>query len=166
VNEGEGIRPAGPADAAALARLRYEFRSSLNEPTEDEESFVERCRAWMAARLERGTSWRCWIGERDGAISGHLWLQLMEKIPNPAPELEFHGYITNVYVREAARGAGLGAALVETAVAWCREQRVDSLILWPTPRSRALYARHGFVEPEDVMEAILDPGRSFTHPGD
>lgn len=164
--EGEGIRPARAADAAALARLRYEFRVSLNEPAEDQESFVERCRAWMAARLEVGTAWRCWVAERDGAIAGHLWLQLIEKIPNPAPELEFHAYVTNVYVRESARGAGVGAALLETALAWCRAQRVDSVILWPTPRSRALYARYGFSEPDDVMEAILDPGRDLAQPGD
>jgi GNAT superfamily N-acetyltransferase len=92
---------------------------------------------------------------------GHLWLQLIEKIPNPAPELEQHGYITNVYVRPDARGEGAGAMLVETALAFCREQRVDSIVLWPTDRSRALYARHGFAEPTDIMELVLDENRDI-----
>jgi hypothetical protein len=50
---------------------------------------------------------------------------------------------------------------METALAHCRESRVDSVILWPTARSRTLYARHGFSEPTDMMEAILDEGRDL-----
>lgn len=93
---------------------------------------------------------------------GHLWLSLIEKIPNPAPELERHAYITNVYVRPEGRGGGAGRELMEAALVFCREQQVDSVILWPTARSRTLYARHGFVAPEDMMEAVLDDGRDLN----
>lgn len=157
------IRPAVPADAVALAALRYEFRASVNAAVETEERFVERCAAWMASRLQPGRPWRCWVViDHSGEIAGHLWLQLIEKIPNPAPELESHAYITNVYVRPAARGAGGGERLLETALGFCREQLVDSVVLWPTTRSRTLYARHGFAVREDIMEAILDDGRHLA----
>jgi GNAT superfamily N-acetyltransferase len=115
----------------------------------------------MAERLAPDSAWRCWVAEADGAASGHLWLQLIEKVPNPGPELEVHGYITNVYVSPALRGSGTGQALMEAALAFCRERGVDSVILWPTERSRTLYARHGFVEPRDMMELVLDPGRDL-----
>jgi GNAT superfamily N-acetyltransferase len=153
------IRLATPEDAKALARLRYEFRSALNEAAEDQAAFVERCAGWMAKRLVTGSAWRCWVVEIAEAIAGNLWLQLIEKIPNPGPELEQHAYITNVFIRPAARGVGAGEALVETALAFCREQQVDSVILWPTDRSRSLYARHGFAVRDDLMEAILNDGR-------
>ncbi len=153
------VRLATPADADTLARLRYEFRASVNEPVEDEADFVARCSRWMAERLAPGGPWRCWLFEDADGISGNLWLQFIEKIPNPAPELERHAYVTNVYVRPGARGSGAGQALLEAALACCREQRVDSVILWPTSRSRTLYGRHGFATPDDIMEAILDDNR-------
>jgi ribosomal protein S18 acetylase RimI-like enzyme len=152
------IRPALPADAPTLATLRYAFRAALNEPAEAEAAFVARCTTWMAARLAPGTPWRCWVAERDGVLVGQLWLQLVEKIPNPGPELEHHAYITNVYVDPAARG-GLGQRLMSAALDFCRSQPVDSVILWPTERSRSLYARNGFASPTDMMEAVLDTNR-------
>jgi len=53
------IRLAGPADASALARLRYEFRAGHDTACEAEADFLARCGAWMAMRLERGSHWRC-----------------------------------------------------------------------------------------------------------
>ena len=154
------IRLAGVYDAGELARMRYAFRVEQNEPVETEAEFVARCGPWMRERLAGG-AWRCWVAEGPEGIVGHLWLQLIEKIPNPAPELEQHAYITNVYVDPAARGAGVGALLLDAALGFCREQRVDSVILWPTERSRPLYARHGFVEPGDLLELVLDAGRDL-----
>jgi GNAT superfamily N-acetyltransferase len=155
------VRMAMLEDARELARIRYEFRSGVNPAVESESEFVERCAAWMAERLARDGPWRCWVAEDAGAMQGHLWLCLIEKVPNPAPELEQHAYITNVYVRPDGRGVGVGKALMEAALAFCREVRVDSVILWPTERSRTLYARHGFAAPEDMMEAVLDSGREL-----
>ncbi len=157
------IRPASAADAGALARLRWEFRAALNEATEDEAGFIDRCGEWMAARLGPASDWRCWVVETAAReIAGNLWLQMIEKVPNPAPELEHHGYITNVYVATELRGSGAGELLLETALAWCRERGVDSVVLWPTARSRTLYARHGFAVRDNIMEAILDPGRDIS----
>ena len=153
------IRLATTSDAPALARLRYEFRASIHEPTEDEAAFAARCAKWMAERLVAGGPWRCWVFETGGKVAGQLWLQLIEKMPNPAEELELHGYITNVYVRPGARGSGIGEGLLKSALAFCRDQSVDSVLLWPTPRSRSLYARHGFAVQDDVMELRLGGGR-------
>lgn len=142
--------------------MRYEFRATLGAPVETEEAFVTRCRDWMASRLaERQDAWHCWVFDTANGIAGQLWLQLLEKMPNPSLELELHGYITNVYVRPEVRGAGVGGRLVETALTFCRERGVDSVLLWPTARSRALYARYGFAVQDDVMELRLDAGRTL-----
>lgn len=150
------IRLATPADAPRLAHLRYEFRSALGPAVETEDAFVARSTPWIARRLAAAAPWRCWVAERNGEVAGHLWLQLIEKIPNPISEAEHHAYITNVYVRPEARGGGIGNALVATALAWCRQEHVDSVILWPTERSRSLYARHGFAVRDNVMVAFLE----------
>ena len=155
------IRPATPEDAPALARMRYAFRASLGEAVEDEATFVARCTEWMAGALSNAGSWRCLVAaDGAGKIIGHVWLMLIEKIPNPVVELERHAYISNVFVRQEQRSQGLGTRLMDMAIAYCREHGVDSVILWPTSRSRSLYARHGFAVRDDLMEATLDAGRS------
>jgi GNAT superfamily N-acetyltransferase len=149
------VRPATPADAPDLARLRYEFRAAERGAVEPESDFVERSTTWMRERLTAGAPWRCFVALQDSAIVGHVWLQLVEKVPNPGGnEPERHAYLTNLYVRPAARG-GPGSALLETALAWCRGQRVDTVILWPSERSRTLYARYGFAPSSDIMALSL-----------
>jgi GNAT superfamily N-acetyltransferase len=144
------IRPATPIDAAALAELRWEFRSAKTPPVEPHERFVSRCAMWMRDELER-ERWRAWVAEDEERVVGQLWLQLVSKLPNPAEERERHAYISNVYVMPAARG-GVGARLLQTALDWASSHDVDRVILWPTPRSRALYERHGFRVSGNVLE--------------
>ena len=158
------IRAADAGDAPALAGLRWEFRAALGTPDEDPAAFRARCTGWMADRLWSGR-WRCWVLDHDGVIDGQLWLQPIEKIPNPVAEPELHAYISNVYLRPHQRGSGAGGALVATAMAWCRANGIDAVILWPTPRSRPLYARHGFHEEGAVMEAVVGSRRDLSGSG-
>src|SRR5215475_10255049 len=151
------IRLAEPTDAPSLARLRYEFRAGHDPATEDEADFLARCGAWMSSRLAPGSSWLCWVVEVAGILVGAIWLQLIEKIPNPGAEAEKHGYISNLYVEPSRRGAGLGAILIDNCVRFCEKEAVDAVILWPAPRSRRLYERHGFAMREDLLERRMSP---------
>jgi GNAT superfamily N-acetyltransferase len=146
------LRRGRPADAPALARLRWEFRAALGRPNESRASFVRRCAAWMRPRLGRGSTWKAWIVEDSGTPVGHLWLAVIDKVPNPVPEPECHGYVTNVYVLPRYRGAGLGQRLMDAATSWCDANAIDSVVLWPTPKSRSLYRRHGFRPPPTMLE--------------
>jgi GNAT superfamily N-acetyltransferase len=146
------IRPAGTGDAEDLARLRWEFRSGLGQPEETTEEFQARCHRWMRERLDGPAGWRCWVAEESGEVVGSVWLQLIEKLPNPVVEPERHAYISSLYVRPTLRGQGTGSALLAAALEACRVLEVDAVILWPTEGSRRLYARHGFAVRDDVME--------------
>jgi GNAT superfamily N-acetyltransferase len=109
----------------------------------------------MRERLAPGTPWRCFVALRDGAIVGHVWITLIDNVPNPrSDEPERHAYLTNLYARPTERG-GTGSALLEAALAWCREARVDTAILWPSERSRTLYARYGFAASQQLMALPL-----------
>jgi len=149
----QNIRLATEADVAILSQMRFALRTKP-ENVETEKAFLERCTEWMRNHLEND-SWRCWIVEEDDSIMGALWLQLVEKIPNPTSESEFFAYITNVFVKEWARGKGLGSKLLSEAFAFCEQQKVETVILWPTEKSRPLYERHGFAVRSDVFELIL-----------
>jgi ribosomal protein S18 acetylase RimI-like enzyme len=143
------IREADGADAQSLAALRYEFRREIGGAVENKNSFLQRCSAWMAGKLS--ADWKCWVAVRNQEIVGQLWLHLIEKMPNCNGAPEQHGYITNVYVRPECRG-GVGGSLLQQALEWLKQQEVDAVILWPSPRSRTLYMRHGFKRPSDILE--------------
>ncbi|MDZ7729468.1 MAG: GNAT family N-acetyltransferase [Dehalococcoidia bacterium] len=104
------VRPATPADAAALAGLRWDFRAEYRAPVETHDAFLERCTAWMAPRLERSSPWHCWLAEAGDVPIASLWLCVLEKLPNPVGEPETHAYITSVYVAPAYRRHGLAPA--------------------------------------------------------
>jgi GNAT superfamily N-acetyltransferase len=154
-NFGPAIRTANAADAGALARLRYALRASTGVATEAEADFIKRCEVWMAEHLKE-RAWHCWVAEINEYLAGAVWLQLVEKIPNPRSEPEHHAYITNFYVEEQARGQGIGSKLLREVIEWCRTRDVHAIILWPTERSRTLYERHGFAVRDDLLELIVD----------
>lgn len=55
--------------------------------------------------------------------------------------------IHRLYLDAHARGRGLGRALVETVLAWCRAHGVTRLVLWSDTRfedAHRLYTRLGF----------------------
>ena len=153
------IRSARPSDAPQLAKLRLGLRS---RPTniESDEVFLERCSSWMARTLKQD-NWLCWVAEQEKRLVGALWLQLIEKIPNPTAEPECIGYVTNFFIDESQRGRGLGTCMLNEVLAWCREQEsskgklIAGIILWPTERSRPLYLRHGFDVPKNLFELEL-----------
>ena len=149
------IRMGRPSDAARLAALRLEFRASIGSPEEGDAAFLARCTEWMESRLDDGSHWQAWIAEANGDLLGTVWIQVIEKIPNPIAEPEVNGYLTNFYVVPRARGTGIGTALLDAALDWCREREVHAVILWPTRRSRPLYERHGFAPPAALMEKVV-----------
>lgn len=145
------VRRATADDAAGLAALRWEFRSThRGEPNESREAFLARCTEWMRDRLSERSAWTAWVAEADEQTIGQVWVQLFEKMPNPTGERERHAYVSNLYVRSSARG-GVGTALLDACLAWLAAQDVDSILLWPSPLSRSLYERHGFVSSNDVL---------------
>ena len=146
------VRRAALQDSSELARLRFEFRTELDPPTESERDFVERCTAWIRQQLDPAGAWRCWVAAAETRLVGTIWLQLIEKLPNPVGHLGYHGYVSSAYVIPRLRNAGIGSALLDACLAEAGALGVDALFLWPTERSRALYERQGFSVPTDILE--------------
>ena len=134
-----------------MALMRYDFRTELGEPVETQQEFVERATAWLAQRLELG-SWTAWLAVEQEQPVGLVLVHLVEKVPNPVVEPETLGYVSSLYVRPERRDRGVGDALLRTAVDFCRDHGVESVVLWPSPRSVPLYERHGFQRSGHVME--------------
>ena len=157
------LRLAGVADVRVLTELRYELRTGIAPDLKPEAGFHERCAEWMAARLPWTDVWRCWLAEDEaGEPLGTVWLQFLEKLPNPVGEPDLHAYLTGFYVRAIARNRGVGTALLDAALAACAERGTDTVFLWPTARSRGLYLRHGFVEQSGILTRRIWAG--MPHP--
>jgi GNAT superfamily N-acetyltransferase len=149
------VRLATVADAAMLAKLRWDLRSSFHTVMEDEAEFLERCTLWMKQRVGGDGAWQCWVADLGHTLVGSVWVQLIEKVPNPIAEPEHYVYLTNFFVREEQRGQGIGSKLLAEVLAWSRSKNAELVLLWPTERSKPLYLRHGFEPADDFMELVL-----------
>jgi GNAT superfamily N-acetyltransferase len=70
---------------------------------------------------------------------------------NPVPRI---AYVLNVYTDPAYRRRGLSRRLMETIIAWCREQGFGVVHLHASEVGRPLYESLGF-EPSNEMRLSL-----------
>src|SRR3954469_19255173 len=94
------LRSANASDAQALAELRWALRSSVRETHEGRAHFIGRCTTWMAERLSEGSQWRCWLALKEPEIVGCVWVQRVEKLPNPNGLPGENAYLSNFFVSE------------------------------------------------------------------
>ena|SRR5438132_3340896 len=154
---GISIRRATVADAATLAKCRYAFRARSNVATqgqiESQAAFVARATVAIERHLVSGV-WHAWIAEHESRVIGHVFLQIIEKLPNPsAGEPELLGYLTSFFVDAALRDQGVGSALLDELERQAAALGVEKiLIVGTTERSRPLYARRGFRQTPDLLQ--------------
>jgi putative acetyltransferase len=107
-----------------------------------------------ALRAPEVSFWSVWEGDQLLAVGA------LERLSAE------HGEVKSMHTAEAARGRGVGSALVRHIVAEARTQGMRRLSLetgsWPyfLP-ARALYARHGFVECGPFGDYREDPNSVF-----
>jgi ribosomal protein S18 acetylase RimI-like enzyme len=143
------IRPARPEDLETLGRLganlmrvHYAFdRERFLAPGDNPEAGYQ----WFL-ETQLGNAEACLlVAERDAAIVGYVyaaaeplsWKELRDKA----------GYIHDIYVEDAGRSVGVGAQLLEQAIAWLKDRGMPRVLLWtaaPNARARALFEAHGF----------------------
>jgi GNAT superfamily N-acetyltransferase len=116
------VRPAVPADVPlilVMIRELAEFERSLHEVQATEDLLTGNLFADQPAVF-------CHIAEVDGEPLGFaLWFV------NFSTWMGKHGiYLDDLYVRPAARGAGVGTALLKTLAAICVERGYDRLDWW------------------------------------
>ena len=112
-------RDAGPADAAAIARLHatrwQEAYATLAPPAAREALDEAHRRAGWDRTLAEGKG-RTIVAEEDGRLAGFVHLG-----PASQPELGEAGEIKHLYVAAEASGRGTGTALLRQALATLAE---------------------------------------------
>jgi len=148
------IRPATEADALAIARIYNQGIADRLATLETEGRTPEERREWLAAR---GPRHPVLVAERGGEVVG--WGSLNPF--NPRPAYRFVADFS-VYVERAARGSGVGGALLAALIAEARRLGYHKLVLAAFPFNEAgarLYRRLGFREVGVYREQGVLDGR-------
>ena len=145
------VRPAGPADAASLARMiralaRYEGKQELDHITQEavEDWFFgsERvCNAFLAERADETLGYLAWYPIFSPFKGGRVLL------------------VENLWVEEGARGSGAGRALLQALARDARARgilRLELNVRADNDRSRGFYRRLGFIYPGEEVCRIED----------
>jgi GNAT superfamily N-acetyltransferase len=129
------LEPGTSADVPAVIRLigrvfaEYGF---VFEPATEVPDLLAFARHYTGARGA------FWLVRGDGDVVGSVGV---ERLSSDAAELH------RLYLDAALRGQGLGRALVEAVLGWCRTEGLRHLVLWSDTRfdrAHALYERMGF----------------------
>jgi ribosomal protein S18 acetylase RimI-like enzyme len=139
VSAGWEVRRLGPSDAAAFQALRLEGLAKdpcAFAPSHDEEagqSLIE-----VAARLERQPVF--------GAVAAGVLLAVAGFSLPEAAKKRHKGLLWGVYVRETARGQGLGRAVVARVIEHARGHVVQlhAAVVTSNEAARRLYRSLGF----------------------
>lgn len=146
------IRHAELRDGAQLARLRWDFSTDeVQASGQSFPKFLDGFTEFLNNALS-SNRWHIWVAERDEKIIGNIYVRVIPKVPRPGRFLAKHGYVTNTYVMPAERNSSIGSELLNQVIAWARELKLESLIVWPSEASVEFYQRHGFTQSTDVME--------------
>ena len=146
-------REANNSDGPELARLRWAFSSEqVATSGQSHAAFTAEFSSFIAKTLNE-KRWKIWVAETDFRLTGNLYVEIIPKLPRPREFDKHYAYMTNVYVIEEARNAGVGGKLVEAAIAWVASADMEFIIVWPSAESVPFYERHGF-QNSNSMERI------------
>ena len=163
------LRIAEPEDADALSRLGWEtflhtFVESFAMSYAPEDLMAFHAASYAPehfARLLGDPACRAWIAERDGEAVGFATVG-PAGLPHPDVQPE-DGELKRLYLREAEKGQGLAARLMDEALGWLERDGPRTLWLgvWSgNHRAQRFYARYGF---ERAGEYDFPVGAAVDH---
>jgi GNAT superfamily N-acetyltransferase len=120
-----------PAVIALIGRVFAEYRFSWDPTLEVPDLFD-------FDRRYAGSAGAFWIARLGNHVVGSVGV---ERLPDGRAELH------RLYLDAALRGRGVGRALVDAVLGWCREAGIRQLTLWSDTRfdrAHRLYERMGF----------------------
>lgn len=152
------LRPATPADAAALSRLATDsFVAAFGHlyRPEDLQAFLEEYRSVERYRADLASpARRVQLAEIDGALAAYCLIVFghqFEERPEPRPENPV--FISQLYCAPAFTGHGLGAALMDWTIAEARAAGADALqlsVFSENVGAQRFYRRYGFEHVADI----------------
>lgn len=107
-------------------------------------AFADAIRRWLRDNTQRGIMYS-WLAETSKEVVGAVSVRIRETSPR---EYDFAGreaYVHNLYVDPALRQRGIGRALMQALLDWCKANGYSRIALRATEMARPLYEKLGFV---------------------
>lgn len=144
------IRRATLEDLPLLLRYRRAMAEEMNAPDPAAvDQMIAVLEPYLRVAIPDGR-WHAWIAEPGGCGA----VEIVRWVPGRLDPTSRRAWIHSVYVEPSLRRRGIGRQLTETMVAWCREQRFQSVYLHASEQGRPLYESLGF-EPSTEMRLRL-----------
>jgi GNAT superfamily N-acetyltransferase len=140
------IELASPDDIDELARLRHALYDEYGDADLPLTAYLPAFRTFALSALT-DRRWRAWVAREDGRIVATMWIQVVERVPQPIGAGDGTiGYLTNAFVEPRHRNQGLGTRMLTEIREWARAEGVGTILCWPAPGEDAerFYARAGF----------------------
>jgi ribosomal protein S18 acetylase RimI-like enzyme len=146
------IRPAEANDLDLILQMRLDFLGEVGGlvPVEATNEFRAETRAFIQ-RTQREDRLRTWIAEEHGDVLGIVSVVVNDVPPLADDPPSREGYITNEYVKPAARGRGVGRLLLRAAVGSADKFGIRRFSLVATDAGKPLYVKEGFASTERHM---------------
>jgi GNAT superfamily N-acetyltransferase len=143
------IRPALPEDDGAFVEMFLAFNRYDEAITHDRRTDHAGAVETLASARERVSKHHGHIltAEQGGRVVGMLFMIFESRDVYVREDLRRHAYITDLFVRDEARGAGIGTALIARAERLAAENGVGRIaigVLAGNDLADRLYARLGF----------------------
>jgi ribosomal protein S18 acetylase RimI-like enzyme len=145
-------RPATPADADELVRLRAVMLRTFGDPRTYNDDWQAPSRQSLRKRLTGpGSSMAAFVVDRPGAtgLAACAVGIIEERLGNPANISGLTGYVFNVSTDPDFRRRGHARACMEALLAWFRDRGVGAVDLRASADGEPLYADLGFVRTAD-----------------
>ncbi len=147
------VRRATPVDAAAVAELRWLWRTGeRGETGPQRDDFIASFTTWVIEHLHSHIPLVAICGHRH---VGMAFLAIVERVPGVREWTRLSGHIQSAFVLPDYRGGGIGLQLVEGIIAEARQLHLEYLVVHPSTRSIPLYRRIGFADGGGVLELRL-----------
>lgn len=133
------IRRAGKQDAKALFILNEEFNGIGCTSIE-----------WLTESLKNNTQEVVFIAEADGCPAGFCCVQLFQSMCYSSNYAE----ITELFVEQAYRRAGIAAALMQTVENYFRDDNIGGFQLFTggdNDAAQAFYEKSGYRKTDEMM---------------
>jgi GNAT superfamily N-acetyltransferase len=147
--EGPAIRPARPDDAGGIAAVLRDLGWFAHIDDEPESETAARVGEQVARCAADGSHMVIVAEAGDGQVVGYAAVHWFPNLMKGGD-----GYISELFLREAARGQGTGARLLDAIEREAARRGINRLMLFNrTERAsyqRAFYPKHGFEERTDV----------------
>ncbi|HTW59171.1 MAG TPA: GNAT family N-acetyltransferase [Terriglobales bacterium] len=144
------IRPATPADIAAIVRQRRKIYEDMSYKESEALDAMESLSAsYLTKALAEGSfhAWLAFDGER--AIAGAA--VIITSWPAHPYDLECRrATILNVYTDPEYRRRGIARQLMQTVIAWCKSEGLARVTLHASDQGRHLYESLGFEDSNEM----------------